>query len=254
MASRTEGFAAVVLAAGQGTRMESPLAKTLHLVGGEPMIRRVVAAAREAGASPVVLVVGHQAEEVARAFPGDEADLLFALQEERRGTAHAAGVGLAALPAGPEHLFLLCGDAPLLRAETLRRLALRHKEARAAATMLTAVLEDPRGYGRALREGGALLGVAEESDATEAQKRISEVNAGAYAFEAAFLRAALPRVRAENRQGEFYLPEVFPLARAQGRPVLGAALAAPEEALGVNTRADLRRAEAALRARRNFSG
>lgn len=243
MASRRAGFAAVVLAAGRGTRMESPLAKALHPLGGRPMARRVVAAAREAGASPVVLVVGYQAGAVREAFAGEGADLLFARQEEQRGTAHAAGVGLAALPESAERLFLLCGDAPLLRAGTLGRLARLHEEAGAAVTMLTAVLDDPRGYGRVLREGGALLGVVEEADASEAQREIAEVNAGAYAFEAAFLREALPRVRPGNSRGEFHLPDVIALARAGGRAVLGAALAAPEEALGVNTKADLARAE-----------
>jgi len=243
LASRKAGFAAVVLAAGRGTRMESPLAKALHPLGGRPMARRVVAAAREAGASPVVLVVGHQAGAVREAFAGEGADLLFARQEEQRGTAHAAEVGLAALPESAERLFLLCGDAPLLRAGTLGRLARLHEEAGAAVTMLTAVLDDPRGYGRVLREGGALLGVVEEADASEAQREIAEVNAGAYAFEAAFLREALPRVRPWNSRGEFHLPDVIALARAGGRAVLGAALAAPGEALGVNTKADLARAE-----------
>ncbi len=235
-------MAAVVLAAGQGRRMASPLAKVLHPVGGQPMIRHVVAAARCAGAAPVVIVVGRQAEEVRRAFSGDEEGLIFSLQEERLGTGHAAGVGLSALPAQEGHLFVLCGDAPLMRAATLRRLARHHADARAAATMLTTVMDDPRGYGRVAREGDALLGVVEEADATDAQKKITEVNTGAYVFEVSFLRATLPRLRSENSQGEFYLPEVFWLARAADRPVRGVSLAAPEEALGVNTQADLRKA------------
>ncbi len=223
--------------------MESPLAKVLHPVGGKPMIRRVAAAAREAGARPVVIVVGHQARDVQEAFSGDDADVVFAVQEEQLGTGHAAEVGLSALPAEAKHLYLLCGDAPLIRTSTLRSLSRLHRESRAAATMLTAVVDAPRGYGRVLRDGAELIGVVEEADATDAQKEIPEINTGAYAFEAAFLRAALPRIKPENNQGEFYLPDVFPIARAEGRAILGVSLAPAEEALGVNTKADLRRAQ-----------
>ena len=243
MAHRGDGFAAVILAAGQGKRMESPLAKVLHPVGGEPMIRRVAAAAREAGARPVVIVVGHRARDVQEAFSGDDAEVVFAVQEEQLGTGHAAEAGLSALPAGVKHLYLLCGDAPLMRTATLKQLARLHEEARAAATMLTAVVDAPRGYGRILRDGAELIGVVEEADATDAQKEITEINTGAYAFEAAFLRAALPRIKPENNQGEFYLPDVFPIARAEGRAILGVSLASAEEALGVNTQADLRLAQ-----------
>ncbi|MCE2453586.1 MAG: NTP transferase domain-containing protein [Nitrospinae bacterium] len=243
MAHQGDGFAAVILAAGQGRRMESPLAKVLHSVGGEPMIRHVVVTAREAGAAPVVIVVGHRARDVQEAFTGDDADIVFSVQEEQLGTGHAAEVGLSALSAEVEHLYLLCGDAPLIRTATLSDLAHLHEEAGAAATMLTATAEDPYGYGRVVREGAQLIGVVEEADATEAQKKITEISTGAYVFEAAFLRAALPRIRAENNQGEFYLPDVFPIARAEGRVILGLELASPEEALGVNTKADLRRAE-----------
>lgn len=243
MAHRGDGFAAVILAAGQGKRMESPLAKVLHPVGGKPMIRHVVTTAREAGAAPVVIVVGYQARDVQEAFSGDDAGIVFTVQEEQLGTGHAAEAGLSALPAEAKHLYLLCGDAPLIRTATLRQLARIHEEAGAAATMLTAIAGEPRGYGRALREGTELIGVVEEADAAEAQKKITEINTGAYVFEAAFLRAALPRIRDENNQGEFYLPDVFPIARAEGRFIQGLDLASPEEALGVNTKEDLRRAQ-----------
>ena len=223
--------------------MGTALAKVLHPVGGEPMIRHVVTTARESGARPIVIVVGHQARDVQRAFSGDDGDVVFALQEEQLGTGHAAEVGLTALPSEAKHLYLLCGDAPLIRTATLKRLARLHEEAHAAATMLTAVAGEPHGYGRALREGAELIGVVEEADATDAQKKILEINTGAYAFEAAFLRAALPRIRAENNQGEYYLPDVFPIARAERRVVQGLDLASPEEALGVNTPEDLRRAQ-----------
>lgn len=250
MAHRGDGFAAVILAAGQGKRMGSPLAKVLHPVGGEPMIRHVAATAREAGAHPIVVVVGHQARDVQEAFAGDDADIVFTLQEEQLGTGHAAEIGLSALSGEAKHLYLLCGDAPLIRTATLKRLARLHEEACAVATMLTAIAGEPHGYGRALREGAELIGVVEEADATDAEKEIIEINTGAYAFEAAFLRAALPRIRAENKQGEYYLPDVFPIARAEGRVIQGLELASPEEALGVNTPEDLRRAQEVYEKRR----
>lgn len=253
MALRGDGFAAVILAAGQGKRMESPLVKVLHTVGGQPMIRHVVTTAREADAAPLVIVVGHQARQVKEAFAGDDADIVFAVQEEQLGTGHAAEVGLSALPGEAKHIFLLCGDAPLIRAATLEQLARLHVEARAAATMLTATSGDPGGYGRVVREGAELIGVVEEPDATDAQRKISEINTGAYAFDAAFLRAALPRIRPENKQGEFYLPDVFPIARADDRIIQGFDLVTTEEALGVNTQADLRRAQEIYEKRR-FKG
>ena len=237
------GFAAVILAAGQGKRMESPLAKVLHPVGGKPMIRHVAAAARGAGARPVVIVVRRRARDVEEAFSGDDADIVFTVQEEQLGTGHAAGVGLSALSPEVKHIFLLCGDAPLIRTATLKQLARLHEAARSAATMLTAIAEHPHGYGRVMRAGAELIGVVEEPDATDAQRRIPEVNTGAYVFETAFLRAALLSLRDENSQGEFYLPDVFPIARAEGRVILGVDLASPDEALGVNTKADLRRAQ-----------
>ncbi len=253
MPSRDAGFAALILAAGQGRRMNSPLAKVLHPLGGEPMIRHVVAAAREADAAPIVIVVGHQAAAVRGAFADDGKGLIFAVQERRLGTAHAAGVGLSALPIREGHLFLLCGDAPLIRAATLRHLGRHHARARAAATMLTAIAEDPAGYGRVVRKGAELAGVVEEADATDAQRRIAEVNTGAYVFDLPFLRAALPGITPENSQGEFYLPDVLAVARTRGRPVLGVPLATPREGLGVNTQADLRKAEEIHR-RRNSRG
>ncbi len=243
MAHRSDGFAAVILAAGQGKRMQSPIAKVLHPVGGQPMIRHVVTAAREAGARPIVIVLGHRADDVRETFSGDDADIEYAFQEEQLGTGHAAEVGLSRLEIGAGHLFLLCGDAPLIRSVTLKRLARQHCEARAAATMLTAVVDAPRGYGRVLRDGERLVGVVEESDATDEQKEIREINTGTYAFEAAFLRFALSRIKPENNQGEYYLPDVFAIARAGGHVVVGLSLASPEETLGVNTKEDLSRAQ-----------
>jgi len=232
--------------------MGSPLAKVLHPIGGRPMVCRVVEAARAAGARPIVVVVGHQAEAVRRAFGPGEADLRFARQAEQLGTGHAAAAGLAALEERRGELLLLCGDVPLLRAQTLAGLLQRRRAARAAAAVLTAVVEDPSGYGRVLREGGpegALRAIVEEADATPGERALREINTGTYAFDLAFLARALPRLRPENRQGEYYLPDVLALALGEGRPVLALPVPDPEEAMGVNTPAELARAEAIWAAR-----
>jgi bifunctional UDP-N-acetylglucosamine pyrophosphorylase/glucosamine-1-phosphate N-acetyltransferase len=236
---------ALILAAGQGKRMGSPLAKVLHPVGGKPMVRHVVDAARAAGASCIAVVVGHQAEAVRTVFSPDEKDVRFALQAEQLGTGHAAAVGLAALDEKQGEVLLLCGDVPLLRAETLRDLLERRRKSNAAAAVLTAVVENPAGYGRVLRaEGpkGDFLRVVEDADATEEERRSREINTGTYAFDLRFLASALPRLRSENRQGEYYLPDVLSLALADGLPVVVHTARDAEEVLGVNNPDELTRA------------
>ncbi|MEK6709166.1 MAG: NTP transferase domain-containing protein [Nitrospinota bacterium] len=217
------------------------------------MVRHVVEAARAAGASPIVIVVGRQAGAVRAAFGPGEADVRFALQAEQLGTGHAARVGLDELGEKRGEALILCGDVPLLRPATLKGLLDRRRRARAAAAVLTAVVEDPAGYGRVLRAGGPegpLLRVAEHADATEEERRVREINTGTYAFDLEFLASALPRLRAGNRQGEYYLPDVLTLALAEGLPVVAHTAAGPEEVMGVNTPEELARAEAIWRARK----
>ncbi|MEE9275064.1 MAG: NTP transferase domain-containing protein [bacterium] len=243
-------LAAAVLAAGKGKRMASPLAKVLHRVGGRPLIRHVVDAARAAGASPLSIVVGHQAGAVRAVFAGDAEDLRFPLQAEQLGTGHATSAALSALEETEGDLLLLCGDVPLLRAETLRDLVRRHRAAGAAATLLSMVLEDPSGYGRVVREGGEgkeggpMSGVVEDKDASPAQRAIREVNSGAYVFDLAFLARVLPRLEAENVQGEYHLTDVISMAFEEGRRALALPVPDPEEVMGVNTPEDLALAEA----------
>lgn len=250
-------LAAIILAAGKGTRMKSPIAKVLHLLAGEPLIKHVVTLARSAGARPISLVVGHQAGAVREVFTGDDSDLLFAHQIEQLGTGHAASIGLSALQDRSGDVLLLCGDVPLLRPETLGDLIRRHRETDAAVTILSAVLDDPSGYGRIVRQGsdgdddgGRVLGIVEDADATEEQRAIREINSGTYIFDLEFLSLAIPRIQAENNQGEYYLTDVAAMAEGEGRQV--EAFPAPEskEASGVNDIADLARAEAYFAARR----
>jgi len=247
-------LAAVILAAGQGKRMASPLAKVLHPIGGMPMVCHVVKTARAVGASPIVIVVGHQADEVQAVFGPVDADIRFALQADQLGTAHAVAVGLAVLERKRGEALILCGDVPLIRSETLRDLLERRRRTGAVAAILTAVVKEPTGYGRVLRAGGGegpLIRIVEHADATEEERRVREINTGTYAFDLPFLISALPRLRAENKQGEYYLPDVLSLALAEGMSVVAQLAVHPEEALGVNTPQELAQAEAFWAARKD---
>jgi bifunctional UDP-N-acetylglucosamine pyrophosphorylase/glucosamine-1-phosphate N-acetyltransferase len=251
-------LAAIILAAGRGTRMKSPIAKVLHLLAGDPLIKHVVTLARSAGARPISLVVGHQADAVREMFAGDDSDLLFAHQAEQLGTGHAASIGLSALESRSGDVLLLCGDVPLLRPETLGDLICRHREAGATVTILSALLDDPSGYGRIVRQGsggsdggGRVLEIVEDADAAEGQRAIREINSGTYIFDLEFLSLAIPRIQAKNNQGEYYLTDVTAMAVGEGRLVEAFPAPEPEEASGVNDTADLARAKAYFTARRD---
>ena len=244
-------FAAVVLAAGKGTRMKSRRAKVLHEIGGRPLAWYPVRRALEAGADPVVVVVGHQARDVeaalTAALPG--APVRFAVQEEQRGTAHAVLAAKAALRGWKGPIAILSGDTPLLRLETLRRVVAARGRARAAVAFATMRLEDPHGYGRVIRDAeGKPARIVEEKDATDPERALDEVNAGLYCADAAFLWKALARVGSANAQGEFYLTDLVAMAARRGGAV--AVQVDPAEASGVNDREELARAGRVLLRRR----
>ncbi len=251
MARSRPTLAAVVLAAGKGTRMKSRKAKVLHEIGGRPLAYYPVRRAVEAGADPVVVVVGHQAEAVeaalAAALPG--APIRFAVQRQQLGTAHAV---LAAKPALRGHsgsVAILSGDTPLLEATTLRKVVAARARARAPLAFATMTLEEPRGYGRVVRDAaGRPDRVVEEKDATEEERRLREVNAGLYCADAAFLWKALARVQAGNAQKELYLTDLVEMAAR--RSGAAAVPVASEEAAGVNDREELARAARVLLRRR----
>ncbi len=248
--SRTP-LAAVVLAAGKGTRMKSRKAKVLHELGGRPLAYYPVKRALEVGADPVVVVVGHQAEAVeaalAAALPG--APIRFAVQEDQLGTAHAVLAAKGALRGWNGPVAILSGDTPLLEAETLRRVVAARARAKAPLAIATMTLDAPRGYGRVLRDAkGRPARVVEEKDATDAERAIHEVNAGLYCAEAAFLWRALARVGAANAQKEFYLPDL--VERAARKEGVVAVEVPAAEAGGVNDREELARAGRVLLARR----
>jgi len=228
----------LILAAGKGTRMKSARPKVLHHVAGAPMIDYVLATAAALGAATRTVVVGHGGDQLQAALAA-QAGLRFVPQEPQLGTAHAV-VQAAPLFAGLRGtLVLLSGDVPLLSVETLRALLARHEETGAAATVLTAVVDNPSGYGRIVRAGDEVLRIVEHRDASEAEREIREVNSGVYAFDLEPLFPALGQVASNNAQQEYYLPDLVAIYRRAGRRVSALATGRAEEILGINTRAEL---------------
>jgi bifunctional UDP-N-acetylglucosamine pyrophosphorylase/glucosamine-1-phosphate N-acetyltransferase len=236
---------AVILAAGEGKRMRSRLPKVLHPLCGRPLLAYPLRAAR-AVADRLVVVVGPEAGDLSHVLA---ADVQTVEQRERLGTGHA--LGQARPLCGDGTIAVLPGDAPLLSGATIERLVAHHRATRAAATMLTAVVADPRGYGRILRQGGRVTGIVEERDATDDQKAIAEINTSVYCFEARRLWPALDRVRAVNDQGEYYLTDVIGILARAGERIEGLAADDPVEALGINDRKQLA-AVAAIQRRRTL--
>jgi len=228
----------VVLAAGKGTRMKSALPKVLHPVAGLPLIDHVLRTAEAVSPASTILVLGHQAETVQGALAG-RPGLQFVLQEPQLGTGHALLQAHAPLAGAQGTVVLLSGDVPLLTAATLRRLVARHEEARAAATVLTAVVDDPSGYGRIERVDGRIAAIVEHRDASAAQREIREINSGVYAFDIGPLFGALQEIGTANAQGEYYLPDLVRIYRARGLTVETVTVADPREILGVNSRKEL---------------
>ena len=241
-------LAVVVLAAGQGTRMKSARAKVLHELAGRPLLGHVLAAITPLAPARTVVVVGHQAEAVRAAVA--DADLSFALQAEQHGTGHAVRVARdAALRDFQGEVLILYGDVPLLETATLRSLIDAHHATGAVLSLLTTELEDPTGYGRIVRDSaGRILRIVEQKDADAPTRALREVNPGIYCVDAAFLFAALDRLEPNNAQGELYLTDVVAQAVASGRRVTSQPVA-PDEVVGVNSRADLAALEAVVRGR-----
>jgi bifunctional UDP-N-acetylglucosamine pyrophosphorylase/glucosamine-1-phosphate N-acetyltransferase len=240
---------ATILAAGKGTRMKSARAKVLHPVLGMPVLEYVLRAVREVHAEPVVAVVGHQAEEVEQAFA--DRDLVFIRQDPPLGTGHALQTARPVFAEHPDRtLLVLNGDLPLLRAATVTALLDAHRRSGAAATLLTVKLDDPGAYGRVIRAAdGGVAAIVEARDASPEQQRIREINAGVYAFTVPPLLAVLDRLQPKNAQGEYYLTDVVGLLVRDGARITALPTADPEEALGVNTLAELAEAGRRLAAR-----
>ena len=248
--------AAIVLAAGKGTRMGGDLPKVVHEVCGRPMVCWVVDACRAAGVSRCVVVVGYRGELVQQAL-ADEMDrpgmaLAFVEQAEQLGTGHAALMAEAVLGDADVDTFVLNGDGPLIRASTLSTLLETHRRERADGTVATAVLDDPTGYGRVIRdEQGGLREIVEQKDATPEQLAGKEVNPNYLCYRTAVLFDAIKRVGSDNAQGEMYLTDVPKVLRRDGRRIAVVDAVPAEDVLGVNTPEQLKQVEAILEARQN---
>ncbi len=228
----------VILAAGKGTRMKSARVKVLHFVAGVPMIDYVLSAAAALSPRSITVVVGHQAEELQAALQGRDG-LTFVVQEPQLGTAHALLATEHVLGHATGTLVLLSGDVPLLTAGTLEKLVARHAIAGAAATIVTAHVEQPYGYGRIVRLGDHVERIVEERDASPEQQAIQEINSGIYAFDLDGLFDTLRSIARENAQGEYYLPDLIAISRQQGRVVETITVSDPDEVRGINSRAEL---------------
>lgn len=232
--------------------MQSDRPKVAFQVCGRSMVAHVVGAARSLAPAHVVAVVGHGRKDVEAALAG-ETGVQFVVQSKRLGTAHAVRAGMKKLEGFEGTVLVLCGDVPLVRAETLGVLIEEHRRRKAAVTVLSAVLDDGGRYGRIVRDDeGAFTGIVEARDASHGQRLIREVNTGIIAFEAAALRSALPRVRRDNAQREYYLTDVPAILLRDGAAVQAVALGSRDELLGVNTFAEL--GEAATQMRRRILG
>ena len=274
IASRNEtagpdSVAVIIMAAGLGKRMQSKMVKVLHPVAGRPMVLYAVDLGRRFGNRGVAVVVGHQGDQVralletqAKENP-DRPPLHIVVQEQQLGTGHAVRqahpVFVSAESGWPSTFLILNGDTPLLTEETVEELLRVHRQDGATVTLLTALLDDPTGYGRVVRalfERGethvrnqAVLRIVEDRDATPAEAALREINVGTYVVDGTFLFEALDQIRPQNAQGEYYLTDIVGLAVAQGRPVAAVPLQQAAEGLGVNTRAQLADAERTVRDR-----
>lgn len=227
-------LAVVIIAAGKGTRMRSTLAKVLHPLAGRPLLTHVLDVAVALAPQHLVVVVGHQAEAVRAVCEPYGATCV--LQEPQWGTGHAVAQAAPVLATFPGDVLVLYGDVPLIQAGTVQTLLEVHRQQQATVTVLTALLEQPSGYGRILRDTcGRIVRIVEERDASETEKAIREINSGVYCLQAPFLFSALQSVGRRNAQGEQYLTDVVAIAVAESRRVADVMAPQAHEILGVNT-------------------
>jgi bifunctional UDP-N-acetylglucosamine pyrophosphorylase/glucosamine-1-phosphate N-acetyltransferase len=240
----------VILAAGQGTRMKSAVPKVLHPIAGRPMIERVLETAKAIEPASIALIIGHGAD-VVRERLSKVHGLQFAVQAPQLGTAHALQQAESLLAGREGTVVLLSGDVPLLKPETLRQLLDTHRAAQAVATVMTAVVERPYGYGRIVRANGRLARIVEERDATPTERQIKEINGGIYAFELGPLFDALRGVAAQNVQGEYYLTDLIAIYHRRKLPIETMVATSPGEIRGINSRTELAEVSRLVRQKKN---
>jgi bifunctional UDP-N-acetylglucosamine pyrophosphorylase / glucosamine-1-phosphate N-acetyltransferase len=244
----TNSVAAIILAAGKGTRMRSKRAKVLHELGGEPMIARAVRAVAAIDADPIVIVVGHQAREVEAGVNFSKAR--FALQEPQRGTGDAARCALDQLPASfTGDVLITYGDMPAIKPSTLRAFLDAHRKRGAKLSFISIILDDPSAYGRVIRDAaGSVEKIVEFRDASPVERAIQEINTGFYLVDSALLRSALAELKPANAQDEYYLTDIVTIARARNAKVEAWVATDPAEFAGINSREELANMEAEIRA------
>jgi bifunctional UDP-N-acetylglucosamine pyrophosphorylase/glucosamine-1-phosphate N-acetyltransferase len=236
---------AVIMAAGKGTRMKSKLPKVMHLLAGKTLIDHVLNTVKQVGIERPLVIVGH-GREIVEAGICERAEIV--VQTEQLGTGHAIMQALPYLE-GVQTVLVLSGDQPLLKPETLHALIKLHETQGVSATVLTALMDQPYGLGRIIKNGEKFVKIVEEKDATLDERQIKEINTGTYCFKGSALREALMKISPQNAQGEYYLTEVFDVFLSQGEKMLTYCTADSHEALGINSRGQLAEAEAVLRAR-----
>lgn len=235
--------AAVILAAGMGTRMKSSKAKVLHEIGGRPMITYVVDTAQRIAGSNIVLVIGHQAETV-KAVVAQNADVAYTLQTQQLGTGHAVRCALPQIPAETKEVVILYGDVPLLRPETIEMLVREHRKNNNQVTVLAVEVENPTGYGRILCDTkGRFREIVEQADASEDQKKIKLINTGIYCVQKPYLAQVLTRIKADNNQKELYLTDIIGIGYADGKRIGFMVAQDRDETTGINTLDDLAQVE-----------
>ncbi len=237
--------AAVILAAGRGTRMESDLPKVLHRINSRSMVTYVIECAEKVvGQNNIYVVIGHMAEKVKKEIDG-KFIVEYALQKNMHGTGDAVSVALKGLSGGIETVLVLNGDVPFIKKSTLLKLIETHKKSHNSVTMLAVELDDPTGYGRIIQnKKGDIICIKEEADADFEEKKVKRVNCGVYCFDRKFLEYAIPRIESENIQKEYYLTDVLEIAADRGVKTGMISLDDWHEVMGINTRAELEKARA----------
>jgi bifunctional UDP-N-acetylglucosamine pyrophosphorylase/glucosamine-1-phosphate N-acetyltransferase len=236
---------AVILAAGKGKRMKSDLPKVLHKLGGKPMVEYVVETAKKVGVERIILVVGHKREKTQEYLK--HLDVEFVIQEEQLGTGHAVLQTKDLLSDFDGDILILCGDMPLLRSRTVKKLLEEHRTKKAVATVLTAILEDPSGYGRIIRdEKGMVKKIVEDKDASADEKKVKEINTGTFCFDSRSLFSVLDKITPDNKQKEYYLTDALELLRKQNWPIWAVIAPNPQEGVGINSQEELEKMEEIL--------
>ena len=238
---KPEKLRAIILAAGKGTRMKSDLVKVLHPLCGKPMLSYVVEVAKKVGSEEIAVIVGYQADAVQERF--SNRNLTFIEQRKQLGTGHAVLQARKTFEYFNGTVLILCGDVPLLKPATVRSLLNRHMATDVSVTVLTAVLPDPAGYGRIIKgPEGKVLRIVEERDATEAERKITEINTGIYCVKSDFLFDALRKIDNSNAQKEYYLTDIIAIACENGYGVGSLVAENYREVMGINTQEELERA------------